>query len=310
MEGRQPSILIPFTQIENNSPCRDVFVYLRPETNGIEVESIIMNALRAEDSASHHVKLIYLANFPGDYIHDNKLIENHYRLRLLFAVKGKVLFTWHMKKAFKSYFRCSFEKADIIGPYDAMTRLGIDEETLFKTWVKPSNMLNVNGQSVKKIKDFFVLNYDIPALLNKNNRATDIAVMVFRTTGKNIDISFMVDAIEKRLEAKGIINILSPASRVFHYSKGPFEELLDSSGFLYAKDLTHIPLYETAFGRFLVENGVRPEHLEGALRFPIMYFKTAEGHFEENDIYSYTNDHTYVEALERFRTVYLQRVIE
>ena len=308
-EGRKPSILVPFSPAEEESPCRDVFVYLRPETNGVEVESLIMSAVREEERIRENVRLNYLANFPGEFISTKGLIEHHYRIRLIFALRGKDLFTKHMKKAFKAYFRCSFSKAEILGPYEAMKRLGLDEEALFKTWVKPSNMLNINGQSIKKIRDVFVLNYDIPALLNKNNKETDIAVMVFRTCGKNEQIRFLIEAIESRLTNKGIINIMSPASRVFHYSKGPFEELLDSSGFLYDGELKHIPLDETTFGRYLVRNGLTKDQLDGVLRHPIMYFKEGEGKFVENDIFTYTKDLTYPQALERFNTAYLQRVI-
>ena len=309
MEGRKPSILLDYQPAEPENRYRDVFVYLRPETNGVEVESIIMNAVREEESCRNDVKLVYLANIPGDFIAARGLIEHHYRIRLLFALKGKKLFTKHMKKVFKSYFRCSFDKADIVGPYEAMKRLDLDEEGLFRVWVDPQNMMNVNGQSVKRINDLFVLNYDIPALLNKNNRETDIAVMIFRISGNHSDIHFLIDAIEERLSEKGIIDTRNPSGRIFHYSKGPFEELLDGSGFLYDREERNIPLEKTAFGGYLELNGVSPGQMEGALRHPIMYFKPPDGKYVENDIFSYTRDLSYEEALQRFRTAYLQRVI-
>ena len=308
MEGHKPSILVPFFPSEGSSGCRDVFVYLRPESNGMEVESLIMQSIHAE-RLKNDISLAYLANLPGDFIESKGLIEHHYRIRLLFALKGKSLFTRHMKKVFKSYFRCSFDKADIVGPYEAMKRLGVDEETLFKTWVEPSKMLNINGQSIKKIKNFFVLNYDIPALLNKNNINTNIAVMIFRCCRQDEDVHFMIEAIEEQLKSRGIVNPQNPTSRIFHYSKGPFEELLDCSGFLYDKELRNIPLDQVSFGRFLKEKGLTLEQIEGALYHPIMYFREADGRYVENDIYSYTKDLTYEEAYRRFTTVYLQRLI-
>ncbi len=309
MEGRKPAILVPFTPVDNNSCYRDIFVYLRPESNGIEVESIIMGALHEDSDYGKNILLAYMANIPGDFISAKGLIEHHYRIRLLFALKGKKLFTRHMQKVFKAYFRCSFEKADIIGPYEAMKRLGIDEETLFKTWVNPANMMNVNGQSIKKIKNFYVLNYDIPALLNKNNINTDIAVMIFRIKRDREDVHLIVDAIVNRLKKKGIISILSPTSRIFHYSKGPFEELLDSSGFLYDYKLKNVPLEQTTFGRFLIEHGIEPDQIHGAIYHPIMYFKESEHRFVENDIFTYTKDVSYEEALRRYKTAFLQRFI-
>ncbi len=309
MEVRKPAILVPFSPADTGQACRDVFVYLRPESNGMEVESLIMKAMQVE-KLKNNVSLAYLANIPGDFISTKGLIEHHYRIRLLFAVKGKQLFTKHMKKAFKSYFRCSFEKADILGPYEAMKRLNIDEEALFKTWVDPSDMMNVNGQSIKKIQNLYVLNYDIPAILNKNNINTDIAVMIFRCCRKDYDIHFMVDAIENQLKEKGIVNPLSPSSRIFHYSKGPFEELLDSSGFLYSRELENIPLDQVAFGRFLISRGVSLEQINGAIYHPIMYFKEPDGRYTENDIYSYTRDNSYEEAFEGFERVFLQRILQ
>lgn len=308
MDGRKPDILVPFTPADKNTICRDIFLYLRPETNGVEVESLIMGVLRKESVENHDVELAYLANLPGDFISSKGLIEHHYRIRLIFALKGKILFTKHMKKVFKSYFRCSFDKADIVGPYDAMKRLNIDEETLFKMWVKPSNMLNINGQSIKRIKDLFVLNYDIPALLNKNNINTDIAVMIFRVLKKTDDVNFIINAVEDKLREKGIINVLSPASRVFHYSKGPFEELLDSSGFLYDQQLKNISVDQVSFGRFLVKNGVSLDQMKGVLYNPILYFKESEHKYVESDIFSYTKGCSYEEALKRFQSAYLQRI--
>lgn len=309
MEGRLPNILVPFVPAQESLICRDVFLYLRPETNGIEVESLIMGVIRKEAVEKHDVKLAYLANLPGDFISAKGLVEHHYRIRLLFALKGKQLFTKHMKKVFKSYFRCSFENADIIGPYEAMKKLGLDEETLFKTWVKPSKMLNINGQSIKKIKDYFVLNYDIPALLNKNNINTDIAVMIFRILRKTENVNFIIGEVEQKLRDKGIINILSPPSRVFHYSKGPFEELLDSSGFLYDSNFENIPVDQVSFGRFLVKNGVTAGQIKGALYNPIMKFRESENSFVENDIFSYTKNTSYEEALKRFMSAYEQVII-
>lgn len=309
MEERNPTIIIPFKEVPDNPHCRDTFVYLRPESNGIEVESLIMGAIREESVCRNNVKLAYLANIPGDFILTRGLIEHHYRVRLLFALKGRHLFTKHMKKVFKSYFRCSFDKAEILDPFEAMKRLGIDEETLFKTWVKPSNMLNINGQSIKKIKNLFILNYDIPALLHKNNINTDIAVMIFRTCRQNEDVSFMIDVIENKLKEKGVVNIKNPLSRIFHYSKGPFEELLDCSGFLYDKDCNNISLDRLSFGRYLLNNGVGLEQIKGALFYPIMFFRNADGKYVENDIFSYTRGLSYKEALERFQTAYSQLVV-
>ncbi len=309
MEVQNPSILLPFSPAENVLESRDFFIYLRPETNGVEIESLIMRAAREEENCRDRFSLVYLANFPGGFISQKGLVEHHYRIRLLFALKGKSLFTKYMKKVFKAYYRKSFEKAEIIGPYDAMKQLDLSEEELFNLWVQPSDMLVINGQTIKRYKNIFILNYDIPALLNRNDRHTDIAVMVFRTAGNNGEIRNLIDAIESRLSQSGIINTKSSSGRVFHYSKGPFEELLDSTGFLYDTTIRNIPLSQTTFGRYLIGKGVQINEIEGCLRHPIMYFRKDDGRFVENDIYTYTRDLSYDEAWERLQSVYVQRYL-
>jgi hypothetical protein len=40
--------------------------------------------------------------------------------------------------------------------------------------------MTLYGNTIKKYKGLYIINYDIPSLLHKNNFQTDIAVMLFR----------------------------------------------------------------------------------------------------------------------------------
>ncbi|MDC7125632.1 MAG: hypothetical protein PQJ46_08685, partial [Spirochaetales bacterium] len=133
--------------------------------------------------------------------------------------------------------------------------------------------------------------------------------MIFRTFNVDEDISFLVDAIDRHLKQKGLISLKTPASRIFHYSKGPFEELLDCSGFLYDRDIKNIPLKEVSFGRFIEKRGLDIRFVERALYNPIMRFKEKDGKIVENDIFSYTKDLSYHEAYEKFCSVYSHRIV-
>ena len=79
-------------------------MYLRPETNGVLTESVIMKTISTEPRWKEEVKLVYLANYPGDFIHTRHVIEHHYRLKILFARKGGAAFTPGMRADFREKF--------------------------------------------------------------------------------------------------------------------------------------------------------------------------------------------------------------
>src|SRR6185436_11297463 len=130
--------------------CQDMIVYLRPETNGIQTESVLFRVFK--DPVWHSkVELAYLANVPGQFLLDRGVVERHYNHRIRFAKHGADAFTPAMKDTFSRFFGLPFDKARIVGAFEALSLLKLDEEALFRIWVPVYDLLEMEGQLVKRV---------------------------------------------------------------------------------------------------------------------------------------------------------------
>ncbi len=295
-KGRRPNVLIPYT-----GPCftegyQDFFMYLRPESNGVLVESTMLGVIQRNPLYKAGCGLVYLANLPGEFIQRHRIVESHYALKLYFTKYGKAAFTPWMRSAFQTYYGVSFEEADIVGAFEALDRLGIDEEALFRLWVATEDVLYIHGQCVKRKGDLFIVNYDIPALLHKNTTNTDIAVMILRVAMERIDFYRMLGDIQKALTEKGMVGPTTPLGRVFHHSKGPFEQILDALGYLYDTSGNHISLKRISFCDYLLGREVSMYRILHAVRKPLMMFRTESGILEERNLITATYNCSYSQA--------------
>lgn len=282
-----PKILVPFQRASDDVDCQEIVVYLRPETNGVQTESILFRVFRGAEWNSQ-VKLVYLANLPGDFLRKRQVVEKHYSLRLEFARKGAAVFTAAMRLTFQDFFGLPFESAEVLGAYDALKRLNLGAEELFQLWVPAEDILELEGQLIKKVLgNLFVVNYDIPAVLEKNHAGTDLAAMVFRTPLSYQAFRPAVDAIRKALVSEGLLAVERAERRVFHWSKGPFEQLLDASGHVYNVRDEPVSWDELSFGRYLLAKGWTNSRIEDCLERPFQ--------FGEN-LLSNTNFATFEEA--------------
>jgi len=225
-ENRTPTIILPYKGACEHPECSDYFLYLRPETNGVRVESTILRVIESHPEFKSHIALEYLANFPGNFILKNHVIEEHYRVRLHFASHGKVGFTQGMINHFEYYYRVKFADAKILGAFEALSELKVSVEELFNLWVPPYDILITCGQIIKRKDDMFIVNYDIPALLHKNNHQTDIAVMILRTNLPNESFYKFLDQVKEALMAAMILDPSKPFICIFHDSKSPLDQLL------------------------------------------------------------------------------------
>lgn len=295
---RMPTILVPF--VEKGSPdFHDIFVYLRPETNGVLVESTLLQVIQQNPLYKKKIKLVYLANLPGDFIQKKKIIEYHYLIKLHFTNKGKSAFTPYMVKTFGEYFKEDYTEAKIIGAFEAMDYFKLNAQELFSIWVERKNMIVINGQSIKKYKDRYIINYDMPAILHINNTNTDIAVMLFRSELDYVDFYGMITKMEIALKKMKILGDKVPISRAFHYSKGPFEQLLDARGYLYDQNGENIPIEENSFYQFLFKKGYTDKQIKRSIKNPIMRFEIAPGFELEDDIKIFSAGDTYEEAYDK-----------
>jgi len=302
---RKPTVIIPYEGPDFSGPSEDVFLYLRPESNGVLVESILMGVLRGNPLYRKKAELVYLANLPGDFIMENHVVEDHYSVNYRFACKGKELFTPFMKRAFEDHFQTDFDQANIFGAFEALKHLNIDAENLFNIWVSDKDMMQINGQSIKKYDNLYIINYDIPALLHKNNYSTDIAVMVLRSSLDKGDFHQMIGTMEQSLIEKNIMDSEKPPSRYFHYSKGPFEQILDGLGYLYKPDGEHLAVTNVSFVGKLLASGFSIKEIYGVINNPIMCFAENDTIVEDN-LFLRTRHKTSSEALDVLRSVRCQ----
>ncbi len=250
------------------------------------------------------IELAFLANIPGDFLVDRRVVERHYHVRIFFARHGVEAFTPWMMNAFISRFGKK-EAEKITGAYEALDILGLSPEELFRIWVPQSDFFLLCGQNIKRFKDLYIVNYDIPAILSRNTISTDIAVMIFRTSLDYRHIHSLVAAIGTELQNAELLRKDMPLSRIFHYSKSPFEQILDAAGYLYREDSSPEAPESCSFFQYLTrERGFSRKEVLGALNQPIMHFQ--EG---EDDILTHTQDSTFPGAADIFSRVKAQSVL-
>ncbi|MFP4113940.1 MAG: hypothetical protein ACOCZB_00315 [Spirochaetota bacterium] len=304
--SRGPQVLVPYPGPDGSGSVQDIFVYLRPETNGVLVESTLLKVVQGCSQYRTGIQLVYLANFPGQFIIENHIVERHYAHKFFFAVHGKRAFTGRMRSEFERYFRTSFEDAEIVGSFEALHVLNVTPEQLFRRWVSAENLLRVDGQTIKRYGDVYVVNYDIPALMHKNNRNTDIAVMLFRC---NVAYDYFVELVDEMRDAlveNAVLSANRPASRAFHYSKGPLEQLLDAIDYLRHPSGECVGVDDLSFVVYARDHGFTTEQLLGVVRSPICLFEQADGSLVEESVFPYTATDSYDEALAKLRTIRAQ----
>ncbi len=284
-----PKIIVPFKRASADGRCsdfcQDIVVYLRPETNGIQAESVLFRVFK-DPAWNAKVSLVYLANIPGEFLLEHGVVERHYAARVKFAREGGAAFTPEMRVTFSRFFGAPFDEARVVGAFGAMDRLGMDEEALFRIWVPVYDLLEIEGQLVKRVGDVFVVNYDIPALLTKHNAGTDVAAMVFRTELTYEEFKSAVGQIRSDLVREGLLDPDKPEHRVFHWSRGPFEQLLDAQGYVYDVRDEPIELKQFAFGAYLIARGETEESIRHVLYNPFtsgrnLYAATLFATFDE-----------------------------
>ena len=296
--AEKPTIVIPYAGPSDDLTCRDIFVYLRPETNGVLAESLLLRVIENSSLYRESFELIYLANIPGEFIIENRIVEDHYRHKMAFARHGGSLFTENMRSRFERYFLDTFDAGKVIGAFEALKVLKLTEDALFQIRVPPTRVLDLNCQVVKKIDEIYIVNYDIPALLQKNSNTTDIAVMLFRSTLNNAEFHNMIEKMEESLKRAGILPLGVPSGRAFHYSRGPFEQVLDARGHLYSEDGKHVSLHDMQFCSFLRSEGIICDEVDRILDNPIMEFHNSSGEIVEECLYTYTQGASYRAAYE------------
>jgi len=304
-----PTIIVPYPGPSRVEGEQDIFVYLRPETNGVLVESTMLKVIKATNVKNDAMDLIYLANIPGEFMVENRIVEQYYALRMHFAVQGWAAFTPEMKKKFRDHFLVDGDSVSVLGAFPAIKKLSMEPEEMFGIWVDQEDLAVINGQVIKRIKDLYVVNYDIPALIHKNSKATDIALMIFRTKLPYAELKSIIQGMQDALRGIGIINAQYDAARAFHYSKGPFEQLMDATAYLFPASQKTIRMSDCTFGLWLEAHGVAPDLICSYLRNPIVQIKDRDGLIREDHLFSLTTGLSYAEAYNLLSSIVEQKTL-
>ena len=298
---RQPTILIPYPGPSGDPDVQDVSVYLRPEANGVKVESTLLRFIHGSPEYRHSLGMVYLANLPGELVDQRRIIEKHYSLRLQFARCGGRSFTPTMIRGFEHFFGVRFEVSRVLGAFEAMEVLGLTPEQLFQVWVPADQVTRLHDQTVKRFRGLYIVNYDIPALLSRSCRDRDIFTMVLRSTLPYPRLHDIIAQAARALETEGILPHPGVYSHIFHYSKGPFEQLLDGISYVCDPQGNPVEPRRLSFLAYLLAEGCREEDVLEAIRRPIRFFRTPYG-VQEHNLFVYTAGDSFREAAHKFRS--------
>ena len=165
-------------------------------------------------------------------------------------------------------------KTEYWDAFEALGRFGMDEEQLFEYRVDEEHMLTTLGQNVKKYENSWIVNYDIPAILHRNTFETDIAVMVFRVKLNWPEFQNLVDAMSLHLVEAGVLDRNTPPSRAFHYSRSPWEQLLDGVDYLWGVNVSDGGAEDDiSFGAFMMNQGYSRQVLRDIIRHPLIVYR-------------------------------------
>lgn len=296
-----PTVIVPYRWPITEPSREDLFVYLRPETNGVRVESLLLGTVRNDPRYRDRITIAYLANIPGEFIAARRVLEEHYVDRLYFARRGKEAFTPEMLRRFADFFGVDPERAEVVGAFEAMRRMGWSSEELFRTRVAPVDLCTICAQTIKRVGDLYVVNADIPAILRKNGRGADIAVMIFRSNLDAGELPALLETVRRNLVEGGVLSSATPLTHAMHCSKSPFEQILDASGYLYDPRGNRYSLEDIRYSRWLIDRSVPVEIIRGALSHPIFLFEEASGERHEEHLFVHTAGDSYEEAYDKFR---------
>lgn len=288
----KPDILIPYTinrkSLSNSSL---LIIYVRPETNKIDYEAQIIRA------AAPQADVAYLANLNGALIKNKAIIASHYSIQLQFAMEGKRKLERYpeMIKRFEEKFKVNFQDAPIIGSHEAISKYKLKKnvDELFETMVPDEDFLELYGQTIKRISGYYVLNYDIPAIMTRYHEQTAMFVIAFLLKINTYPFSEIDWAIYQHMCQSKTINPLASKNRnglpwyqlvrrAYHISRSHMEAMFDLTDYVFINGTDRIGFADTPLGKNLLRHGIMKEQeLEERLtrlkKDPLVYLNQADG---------------------------------
>jgi hypothetical protein len=291
-EEIEPDILIPYQIAGDNLMDSSIAVIsVRPETNHVNYEAIIIQ------SVEPYAEVIYMASLSGCLLNKRAIVASHYSSQLQFAIDGKEEMKKYpeMQKRFEEKFKINFREAKIIGAYEAILDYKIkkDADELFGTMVPETDFLEMYGHTIKKIDGYFVLNYDIPAVITRHHDDTAVFIiairlkssryrfcgihhLIYENMRKNKAVSFL------DLEKRRYLPWYDQVRRTYHISRSHIEAMFDLTDYVFKNENQRILFADTPLGQKLLQEGVFDEEgLEERLTAlkdnPLVYLEQEDG---------------------------------
>ncbi|MBP7552552.1 MAG: hypothetical protein KA885_03925 [Spirochaetes bacterium] len=276
----KPDILIDyFDDRTNNNPM--IVIYVRPETNEVHYEKALILGV------SPYANAVYLANLSGKIFLKNALILDHYASQYRFSINaGKEIEKYpEMVERFEKHFGVSLDKAKVVGSFDAMPKLDMNADEMFDTIVDQKDFLNFYGQTIKKIKDYYVVNYNIPALVKRYTPDINIFVLAAKSKNPECDFEEINQSIFEQMKQNAKTPIVDEVllkqlkwnekiKRTYHISKNHIMAMFDMMDFIFKSNGERIGFIDTPLGRRLIENyNFNDDMLFQLKEYPIVYVK-------------------------------------
>jgi hypothetical protein len=265
----RPDIIVRYPSEENGfasggEEISYAVAYVRPETNNVLYERAIASALRA------CADTLYMANLNGALLLQDRILEEHYASQFRFARDPRGIMSGYPQivSRFEDRFRVSFADAPLIGSFDAVQRLGVDEEQLFETIVPEAHFLDCWGQEFKRIADAIVVNPNLPAIVKRYTPRANVLVIAVRSRGTCEDFFSTVNrSIYSAIVSHHDTPVLDgerleslPWSekirRTYHLSTNHLMAMIDMADFIYLGDGKRLAVEDTPLGRMLLAAGV------------------------------------------------------
>lgn len=251
-------------------------VYVRPETNRIDFEQAIAQAVMP------YGEVIYMANLNGRLFQKRNLMKVHYPSQYYFASAGRAAVARYPEicAAFEVHFGVPFGDAEVYGAFEAVKKLGLSPRELFETFVGNKDFLKIHGQSFKKIGEAYVINYDMPCLMEKHHAGTNIFVMALALNDDTIGFQEVNRKIFEQLKHNSKLEVdensrplawFEQMRRSYHISRNHLMALFDLRDFVCQHE-GFLPFSALPFGRrLLAETGLSEEELAFLKNHPVQY---------------------------------------
>lgn len=287
-----PDILIPYHITWEE--LRDSFITIiavRPETNTVTYESAIIKSIEP------YADVIYMASLSGNLLNDKAIVACHYSSQLQFAIEGKEEMGKYpeMVKQFEEKFKVSFQEAKIIGAFGAILEYKIKKnaDQLFKIMVPETDFLEMYGHTIKKINGYYILDYDIPAVITRHHKNTAVFIVAVRLKDNRYRFCGIHHLIYENMRKDKRIKIPDSKKRrhlpwydrirrTYHISRSHIEAMFDLTDYVFKDEKERIGYADTPLGQLLLDKGIfTGEQLEERLSAlkdnPLVYLNQEDG---------------------------------